>query len=349
MLPRITLWIALSTLALVPPVFGQTPVTSGLSKNAMPAAGAAAIATPATAAPATSTPAIPPSPTPSPATRTIQGIRNKISAGDLRSAESMLEVHREKFGKDGFYIQALGWVARGALLMGEYDRAARYEAELREECADCLRKGANIATNDSLETALGAAIEVRAQLLARSEGREAAVRYLDRELTTLPEPVSLRARVQKRRNILALSDAPAPELVVEDFVGTPPPALAALRGRPIVLFLWSWSCGDCKAQAASLARVKARYAGSGLEVLALTRYTSTNHLREKAKIDSTWADTYKAMGPTPIVISTASAERYGGSSTPTLVFIDRQGLVQWYTPTRLTEEDLAAAVERLLR
>ena len=49
----------------------------------------------------------------------------------------------------------------------------------------------------------------------------------------------------------------------------------------------------------------------------------------------------------PIVISTASMERYGGSSTPTFVFIDRTGIVRWYTPTRLTEEALDQAIAKI--
>lgn len=322
-------------------VLMSIPVRPAAGQNPIPAAATAHAVAPAAT---TTTPAAP-----SPATRTIQSLRNKISAGDLRSAESILEVHREKFGKDGYYIQALGWLARGALLLGEFDRAERYESDLRELCADRLRRGANIATDDSLELALGAEIEVRAQLMARSQGRTAAVEYLDRELTTIPAPMTLRARIEKRRNILGMTGAPAPELIVEDHTGPAPPTLESLRGRPVIIYLWSWSCGDCRAQSASLARVKARYANRGLEVIALTRYTSQDHLVEKAKIDSTWADTYKAMGPTPIVMSTASAERYGGSSTPTFIFIDREGIVSRYTPTRLTEEDLDAAVEELLK
>lgn len=40
--------------------------------------------------------------------------------------------------------------------------------------------------------------------------------------------------------------------------------------------------------------------------------------------------------------------RYGVSATPTFVFIDRQGIVRSYTPTRLTEAELASRIENLL-
>ena len=56
---------------------------------------------------------------------------------------------------------------------------------------------------------------------------------------------------------------------------------------------------------------------------------------------------YADVGSIPIVISTASMVRYGCSSTPTFVFIDRKGRVSWYTPTRLTEAELERAVLRI--
>jgi cytochrome c biogenesis protein CcmG/thiol:disulfide interchange protein DsbE len=258
-------------------------------------------------------------------------------------------VHRERFGEDGFYLEALGWVARGALLMQEYEVAQRYTTDLRRACAERLAKGARLEQDDSLATALGAAIEVEAQLRARSKGKQDAARYLAGELAQIPGPVSLRSRVNKRRNILTLAGTPAPELVVEDFVGDRPPTLAALRGKPVLLFLWAQGCGDCRSQGASLARIKAKYAAQGLQVVALTRYYEDDRVREKAVVDSVWTDAYRAMGRTPLVISTASMEAYGGSSTPTFVFLDAKGVVRWYTPTRLTEAALDRAVAGLLR
>jgi thioredoxin-related protein len=42
-------------------------------------------------------------------------------------------------------------------------------------------------------------------------------------------------------------------------------------------------------------------------------------------------------------------ERYGGSSTPTFVFIDRSGIVRFYTPTRLTEEAFDRALATITK
>ena len=187
--------------------------------------------------------------------------------------------------------------------------------------------------------------------LARAKGNRAAATYLQSELARYPQgPVSFRSRLHKRLNMLTMVGAPAPELVAEDFVGDRPPTLASLRGKPVLLFLWAEGCGDCRAQEAPLARVKARHAADGLVVLAVTRYYDELAKRavEKARVDSVWKSAHAEMGTTPILLSAASMERYGVSSTPTFVFVDRKGIVREYTPTRLTELELDKALAAIL-
>jgi thiol-disulfide isomerase/thioredoxin len=278
------------------------------------------------------------------------GIRNKISAGDLLSAESILEVHRAKNGEDGPWLTGLSWLARGALLVGDTEKAERYAAQVRAICADRLAHGSELEKDHDLEIAYGAAIEVEAQRLERTKSVPQAAEYIRSELARVKGPVPVIARLNKRLNMLTLTGETAPELVIEDFVGTPPPTLASLRGKPLLLFIWYEGCGDCKAQEATLARVKSRYEKRGLQVVALTRYyeEGSSHTHEKAEIDSVWKAVYADVGTVPIVISTASMERYGGSSTPTFVFLDREGIVRGYTPTRLTEAEFDRILESLM-
>ena len=313
---------------------------------ALPAAAFAQGASPAVATPATATAAAPSTP-PTPLT----GIRNKLSAGDLLSAESILEVWRAQHGEDGQYLVGLSWLARGALLMGDLDKAQHYVAQVRGRCADSLAHGVTLDKNHDIEIALGAVIEVEAQRLSRILGDAAAAAYLRGEIATHPgPPVAFRSRIYKRLNMLTMVGEPAPEIVTEDFVGRRPPTLAALRGKPVLLFLWAEGCGDCRAQEATLAKVKKRYAAQDLEVLAVTRYYDDMAQRatEKARVDSVWKAAYAEMGVTPIVLSTASMERYGVSSTPTFVFVDRKGIVRGYTPTRLTEPEFDKALAAIL-
>jgi cytochrome c biogenesis protein CcmG/thiol:disulfide interchange protein DsbE len=297
-----------------------------------------------TATPAT--PATPPAPS-SP----LNGIRNKISAGDLLSAESMLEVHRVKNGEDSTWLAGLSWLARGALLVGDIEKAERYVVQVRKNCADWMARGVALEKQHDLEYAYGTAIETEAQLIERSKGVQQAVEYVRDELTKVKGPPSLISRLNKRINILTLTGKPAPELEIEDFLYDKPPTLASLRGKPVLLFIWAFGCGDCKAQEPTFAKVKSRYTDRGLQVVMLTRYYDPDSLRarERFQMDSVWKAVYADIGTVPIVISTASMERYGGSSTPTFVFIDRDGIVRRYTPTRLTEEEFERTLEQLMR
>lgn len=296
-------------------------------------------------APATAHPAPPASP--------VSAIRNKLSADDLLSAESILEVYRDRNGVDGNYLVGLSWLARGALMLGDPAKARRYADDVRTRCADSLGHGADMANNGDLELALGAADEVEAQLIARKQGKRAAAAFLRAELARFSGPVTLRARLQKRLNMLTMAGTPAPELVIEDFVGAaPPPPLESLRGSPVVIFLWAEGCGDCKASAPALAHMRARYAAQGLRLITLTRYPEGADVVRptvKARVDSVWKAVYTGLGDVPTVLSTASAVQYGGSSTPTFIFIDRKGIVRGYTPTRLTEAELDREVARILR
>ncbi len=328
---RLAPWLLIAALITTPTALAQAPVP-----------GAPAATPPASAALAT--PVRPPSP--------VSGMRNKISAGDLLSAESILEVHRARNGEDGPALVGLSWLARGALLLGEPVKAQRYATEVREKSAQRIAAGADITKDHDLEYALGSAIEVEAQLIERKQGARKATAFVRAELTRQQKPASLRTRLHKRLAMLSLEGSPAPEIVAEDFVGDPPPTLASLRGKPVLLFLWSESCSDCKAQAAALAAVTARHAATGLQLIALTQYYEDDaaaRITEKARVDSVWKDVYQGVGNAKVVLSNESMMRYGGSSTPTLVFIDRAGAVRRYTPTRLTEAELDRAVTALLR
>jgi cytochrome c biogenesis protein CcmG/thiol:disulfide interchange protein DsbE len=278
-------------------------------------------------------------------------MRNKISAGDLLSAESILEVYRAKQGEDGPWLVGYAWLARGAQLLGDDAKAERYNREVYENCARRIAGGADLTKDDDVAYALGSAIEVEAQRIAQKRGARKSVEYVRGELGKWNGKVSFRSRLNKRIDLLTLEGETAPALAVEDFVGEPPPSLASLRGKPVILYVWDKGCGDCRAQAPTLVKAMKQFDDKGVQLVALTRFHDLDQapVVEKARVDSSWNATMAEAGRVPIVVSDVSMERYGGSSTPTFVFIDRKGVVRRYTPTRLTEDELNRTIEALLQ
>jgi cytochrome c biogenesis protein CcmG, thiol:disulfide interchange protein DsbE len=306
-----------------------------------------------------------PAPTPTPAPSSVPAptpmpmldlrfIRMKISAGDLPSAESILEVHRADKGEDSEYLLGLAWLARGAALLGDWPSASRHAKAARALANQRLGTPPVYEGNSEAVYALGTAIEVDAQALdAAGKRREALALLEDSARAQEKAPYNLRARIWKRRNQIELVGTKAPEIRADEHLGDAPPTLESLRGKPVVLYLWWESCGDCKAQAPALRRTVEKYGPRGVVFLAPTRYyekeAASDRSEERARIEKAWKEIYQLPADVSVPIGDAAMLRYGVSATPTFVFIDRKGVVTKYLPYRMSEERLAEAIEPLLR
>jgi thiol-disulfide isomerase/thioredoxin len=299
----------------------------------------------------------PPAQTPPPQTSAppdldVRMIRLKISAGDLPSAESILEVHRAEKGEDGDYLLGLAWLARGAALTGDWKAASSHAKSARELAEAKLKTPADYDSNREAVYALGTSIEVQAQALIASGKKSEAIRFLDESSRAQEKaPFNLRARIWKRRNQIELVGQKAPAIRGEDHLGREAPSLESLKGTPVVLFFWWEACGDCKMQAAAFRRIVEKYSPKGVVFIAPTRFYASpgDRAEEKGKIGKAWKEIYALPDSVTVPISDDAMLRYGVSATPTFVFVDRKGVVTRYLPTRMTEERLSAAIEDLLR
>ncbi len=303
-----------------------------ISRSPLPAAVALAFATAAFPAPLW-------------AAELVQGVRSKLSAADLGSGEAAVEAYRLAKGVDPEYLNAVGWLARGAEMLGKREKAAAWIAELRREIR-----------GEAPETIvpLGAAIEVEGRLRLASEGRGASIRFLEGELSRAKDP-ALRSRIRKNLNVLTLEGEVAPELGGEEALSGPRVRLAELTGRPALLFFWASWCGDCKAESAKLARLREKYSPRGLVLVAPTRLFGTveankeaTPAEEMAHARRIFSESYPGLAGVSAPVDTETMVRYGASATPTYVLVDRKGRVSFYAPTRVTEAELARRIEGLL-
>jgi thiol-disulfide isomerase/thioredoxin len=281
----------------------------------------------------------------------VDAVRAASDARSFALAEREIQSYRATAGVTPDMLEALSWMARGALDDKEYDRADKYATETRQLSLELLKRAGK--GDAPLVTALGAAIEVHAQVLAARGQRTEAVAYLKTEIDTWSAS-ALAPRIQKNLNLLTLEGKPAPALDVSRWLGARPVSLAAMKGHPVLLFFWAHWCGDCKAEVPILARLMQTYGPKGLVLVGPTQlygYTAEGDAAPEAETrytDQVRHQFYAALGSMPAPLSAENFQRYGCSTTPTLVLLDRAGVVRLYHPGAMSYDALAGAVKRVL-
>jgi len=282
----------------------------------------------------------------------VDAVRAASDARNFALAEREIRTYRATAGETPELAEALSWLARGTLDARQYDRADAYATETRKLSLEILKRSGGGGT--ALETALGAAIEVHAQVLAAEGERQQALAYLKNELTTWRQS-PLEPRIQKNINLLTLRGKPAPPLDVGHWLGKRPPSLAALKGHPVLLFFWAHWCADCKAEVPILARLMRHYGPQGLVLIGPTQlygYTAEGDATPAAEtlyIDQVRKRFYGALGDMPVPLGHRNFQAYGCSTTPTLVLLNSRGVVRMYHPGAMSYEALVEAVSDSLR
>jgi thiol-disulfide isomerase/thioredoxin len=301
------------------------------------------------------------SPTVSAQTTVVRDVRVAIGCtsypcspkADFSEGEAILARYRAANGDTSQALEALSWLGRAALAGGRLDQAGAYASDAYDLGLE-RSKTQPLASDVSLENALGAAIEVQAHVRAAQGRRSDAVYFLRRELDTYRDG-PLHMRIQKNINLLSLEGQAAPALDAGSELGRPTPSLASLKGKVVVLFFWAHWCGDCKAQSPILSALLDRHRAAGLTIVAPTqRYGYTVKrapATPEAELDyiaQVRDQHYGFLRDEAVPVSEANHKRYGVSTTPTLVVVDRQGAVRHYHPGTMTAGELEAVITPLL-
>jgi thiol-disulfide isomerase/thioredoxin len=274
----------------------------------------------------------------------VSDVRAAIARNNFAEASRLLDAYRSSAGVTPEWLEALSWMGRAELQLKNYDAAGKFAAETYQLSTAALRNR-KLDDDSSLPIALGAAIEVEANILAARNQRSEAVAYLQDQLKTFYS-TSIRARIQKNLNLLTMEGKPAPALQ----------AVSLPKGKPVLIFFWAHWCMDCKAEAPVLARILQEFGPKGLTLVAPTQRYGYIGSGEDAPpdvelryIEKIRQERYSAIITSPAPVNEENFRRYGASTTPTLVLVDRAGIVRMYHPGAMQYEELQAAVAKLFR
>ena len=273
----------------------------------------------------------------------IQDVLASFTTGSDARAIQELRTYSASQGVTPEYLEAFSWLDRAEFDSRNYLPAEKFAEEIYSLSMEQLKKRP-LDRETHLPIALGAAIEIYAGTLAVQGRRSEAVTYLQEQAKTFGT-TSILARIRKNVLLLTLEGKPAPPL---DGIVLP-------RGKPALIFFWAHWCPDCKAEIPILARIKAEYVPQGLVFLAPTQKygyvaggAEATPAVEAAYIEQVRRKFYSGVIDGPAQVSEANFTRYGASTTPTLVLIDRAGIVRLYHPGAMKYEDLRAAIEKVV-
>lgn len=128
-------------------------------------------------------------------------------------------------------------------------------------------------------------------------------------------------------------DAPVPPLEVLDYVDTPRINLPDVKGKVAMLDFFAHWCVECIQGVPSINALQEKYGARGLTVLGVTKYygyfgerQGISRGEELAALKGLKAQLHLRYGL--VVTAPQVEERYGVAALPTIVLIDRKGMVR---------------------
>ena len=284
----------------------------------------------------------------------VSTIRAAIAANDFAGADGLLRNYRQDNGATPEALEALSWLARGSLAAHRFAKAADYARRAHRLLVRRLKK-ADLDSEPSLASALGASIEVLAHLKVRRGRRSDAIRFLKRELEEYGT-TSIGIRIRKNLNLLTMEGQAAPELEIMEWLGRQTPrAIEAARTARANFLLGALL--RRLARAVSRARaLREEFGSSGLVLIGPTcRYGYFDEGRREPATTPAGNSTHPMCARPVLFLASGTAHPdkraklrcFGVSTTPTLVLIDRAGIVSLYHPGKMSYRDLAPKVRKL--
>ncbi len=283
----------------------------------------------------------------------ISDVREAIARNDLAHADAQVEAYRKQNGTTPEVLEAMSWLGRGALATKDYAQAEAY-AQKTYDLSVQLLKSASARSGTSFAHRAWRSDRGAGQCYGRA-GRALRRCRLSAKATGRPIAPPPSGRASRRTSICSrLEGKPAPAIEIKEYLGPKPSSLAALKGKPALLFFWAHWCGDCKSEVSVLSKIQQEYAGRVAIIGPTQRYGYVAEGQEAPPdvelkyIDEVRQKYYAARIPgfqTPV--SEETFKNYGASTTPTMVLLDANGIVRLYRPGKMSYEELKSHLDKL--
>jgi thiol-disulfide isomerase/thioredoxin len=144
-------------------------------------------------------------------------------------------------------------------------------------------------------------------------------------------------QVRDRATQLGLLGRPAPDFSISTWINGGPVALADQRGQVVLLEFWATWCKPCQEMFPKLKQLHEQESLRGLEIIAITRHymayggTAESKL-EELNLMRAMVTEHRVTFPVGVTDDERLQAVYGANGLPTVVLIDRQGLVRYAGP-----------------
>lgn len=186
---------------------------------------------------------------------------------------------------------------------------------------------------------------------------EEAKMILEQGISNLKEAGQTKS-LESTMQLMNLIGEPAPELFAETWLNSRPLKLKDLRGKAVVIDFWATWCSPCRAVIPSLVETYEQHKSGGLVVLGYTRLYGSYRddqkrlgpvePKDEIRLTGEFLKRFKMTYPVAIAHNKDGFDDYFVNGIPTLVFIDKQGIVKGFKIGSGNEQYVAEQIRKLL-